>query len=73
MPASYRDSSRQPQPAGLPDTAMAAAFLRALVRLAGAHHSKTEVTIPTGTVEIGELELVLCALGLIRNDRQASQ
>ena len=55
--------------AGLPQTAMAAAFLRALVRMVGANHSRTKVTLPTGIVDIGELELVLRALGLL--DRRA--
>lgn len=57
--------------AGLPETAMAAAFLRALVRLVGTHHSKT-ITIPTGIVDVGELKLVLRALRLI-DDRRGPQ
>jgi hypothetical protein len=51
--------------AGLPNTAMASAFLDALVCLVSANHSKTKVTLPTGIVDVGELELVLRTLGLI--------
>jgi hypothetical protein len=54
--------------AGLPDTAMAAAFLRALVRLVGTHPTGT-ITIPTGVANLDEIELVLRALGLIRDRR----
>ena len=62
-----------PAPFNIPDTAMASSFLNALVRLVGAHHSKTKVTLPTGIVDTGELELVLRALGLVQDNRRASQ
>jgi hypothetical protein len=64
--------ARMPAFFNIPDTAMASAFLNALVRLVGAHHSKTKVTLPTGIVEVGELELVLRALRLI-DDRRGPQ
>jgi hypothetical protein len=67
-----RSFSSDRQKSQTPPTAMAAAFLRALVRLAGAHQSKIKITIPTGTADIGETKLVLCAFGLIR-DRRAPQ
>jgi|RhiMethySRZTD1v2_1073278.scaffolds.fasta_scaffold16345_6 hypothetical protein len=54
----------------IPDTAMASAFLNALVRLTGANRSKTKVTLPTGIADVDEVEVVLRALGLIR-DRKA--
>ena len=53
----------------IPDTAMASAFLNALVRLVGTHHT-TKVVLPTGTVDVDELELVLRALGLIQERRR---
>ena len=58
------------QQAGLPQTAMAAVFLKALARLAACRPDRsTEITLPTGVANIGEIELVLCALGLIRASR----
>ena len=61
-----KSSGRQ---VGLPDTAMAAAFLRALGRWVGAHRSVNKIAIPTGTVDAAELARVVCALGLV--DRRA--
>jgi hypothetical protein len=53
------------QQAGLPQTAMAAAFLKALARVAARRPDRsTEITLPTGVAK-----LVLCALGLIRASR----
>jgi hypothetical protein len=69
MPAPYKDCSRHVQTAQI-NTAMSAAFLRALVRLVGIRHSKT-LTLPTGVANVGEIELVLRALSLIRDDRRA--
>jgi hypothetical protein len=55
------------QQAGLPNTAMAAAFLKALARLAARRPDRsTKITLPTGVTNIGGIELVLCALGLVR-------
>jgi hypothetical protein len=60
-------AGRQP---AIPDTAIADAFLKALVRLVAARHSrKTKIVLPTGIVDAGELEPVLRGLGLI--DRRA--
>lgn len=47
----------------MPDTAMANAFLAALVHLVGTPHRSTKVVLPIGIVDVGELELVLRALG----------
>lgn len=73
MHASYRDNSRQLQPAGLPNTAFSAAFLKALARLAARRiDSSTEIVVlPTGAADLGEIKLVLRALGVMR-DRRAS-
>lgn len=68
MPASYKEDPHRPQQAALPNTAMANAFLQALVRWAAAPRSD-RIALPTGVVDRGELTLVLCALGLI--DRRA--
>ena len=55
---------------GIPQTAFATAFLKALVRLAARRPDRaTKITLPTGVANIGELELVLRALGLIRGRR----
>lgn len=63
MPASFN----------IPDTARASAVLNALVCLVGVHHSKTKVILPAGIADIGEIELVLRALGPVRDDRRGSQ
>ena len=55
----------------IPDTAMASAFLSALVRLVGVNHQSKTVTLPTGPADVDEIERVLRALGLIRDDRPA--
>jgi hypothetical protein len=55
---------------GIPQTAFAAAFLRALARLAARRpDSSIEIVLPTGAAKLGEIELVLRALGLIRDRR----
>jgi hypothetical protein len=56
------------RPAGLPDTAMAAAFLAPLARWARSHRSNP-VTIPTGIVQASELRLVMRGPGHVRNNR----
>jgi hypothetical protein len=64
-----KSSGRQ---AGLPNTAMAAAFLRALARLAARPpNPSTAIILSTGVSNIGEVELILCALGAIRNYQRA--
>ena len=68
MPESYKGGSHRPQSAVFPDTAMANAFLHALVRLVSTHHTR-KVVLPTGIANVDEL--VLRALGLIRDDRRA--
>lgn len=51
------------QQAGPPQTAMAAAFLKALARLAARRPDRsTEITLPTGVANIGEIELVFVRL-----------
>jgi hypothetical protein len=50
-------------PPAMPDTAMAAAFLRALARWAA--KPSVKITTPTGEVAGEELVLVLRALGLL--------
>lgn len=57
--------------APFPDTALSAAFLRALVRLVGAHRSKPKlkIAIPTGITDVDELTRVLRALQLAREFR----
>jgi hypothetical protein len=75
VPASYKGCPPRPQ-SGAPfsNTALSAAFLKALVRLVARRPDHfTKITLPTGGATIGEIELVLRALNLIRNDRRASQ
>lgn len=73
MPASFNKFfAVRKSAAPVPDTALAAAYLSALVRFVSAHHSKTKVTLPTGVVDVDELELVLRALGLVQDSRRAS-
>lgn len=68
--ATPKSHSRQ---AGLPDTALASAYLAAVMRLAARRpDGSTKITIPTGIANIGEIELVLRGLGLIR-DRRTSR
>jgi hypothetical protein len=55
---------------GMPDTAMAAAFLVALARWAERHASTDKITLPTGIVAASELARVLRAIGLL--DRRPS-
>jgi hypothetical protein len=55
----------------IPDTAMASAFLDALVDLVGTPHHPEKVVLPTGTADVDEVERVLRGLGLIRDDRRA--
>jgi len=70
--ASYRDSPRRRQLAGRPPTAMQDAFLRAITRLAARRPDRSaQIALPTGIANIGEVELVLRALGAIRNDQRA--
>ena len=65
-----KSSGRQ---VGLPDTAMAAAFLGALMRWAKRRpNTDAKIAIPTGTVTAGELVRVVRALGFTRNDRKRS-
>jgi hypothetical protein len=47
----------------MPDTALAAAYMRALARWAERHASTGNITLPTGTATTSELVLVLRALG----------
>lgn len=50
----------------VPDTVMAHAFLRALMRWAKRRpNTDAWIAIPTGTVTAGELARVVCALGLV--------
>jgi hypothetical protein len=68
MHAPFRQSSRRPQQI-IPDTLMAHAYLKALAHLAARQvDCSTQVILPTGPADIGEVELVLRALGRIRND-----
>jgi hypothetical protein len=57
-----REEARMLPAYNIPDTAMASAFLNALVRLVSAHHSKTKVILPTGIVDVDEVQLVPRAL-----------
>lgn len=50
---------------GLPDTIMANAFLRALVRFATTHDATAKTTLPTGEASVAELRMVLRNLNLI--------
>lgn len=52
-----------PQCFNISNTAMASAFLNALVRLVSANHSKAKVTLPTGIVDVDELEPRLTRAG----------
>lgn len=45
------------------ETAMAAAFLKALAKWSARHTNTDKITLPTGTVAGSELEPVLRALG----------
>ena len=58
-----------PAPFNIPETAMASAFLDALVDLVGTPHHPEKVVLPTGIVGADELEPVLRALGLIDDRR----
>lgn len=52
----------------LPNTAFTAAFLKALERLiARSRDRSTKIPLPTGPACIGEIELVLRALGLVQD------
>ena len=65
MPASYKGCFHRLQ-SGAPfsNTALSAAFLKALVRLVARRPDHfTKITLPTGAVTIGELELVFARLG----------
>jgi hypothetical protein len=74
MHASYKGLLHRPQSgAPFPDTALSAAFLKALVRLVARRPDHfTKIALPTGAATIGEIKLVLRALDLIRDPR-ASQ
>ena len=51
----------------MPKTAMASAYLRALIRAVSTRHPATKVVLPTGIAEVSELARVLQALNLIPN------
>jgi len=52
---------------GIPDTALADAFLRALIcKVAKTTDPNTKITVPTGIATVGEIERVLRNLNLIR-------
>lgn len=51
---SFKPQPKNPQ-AFLPNTAMAAAFLRALAKWSARHASTDKITLPTGIVTGGEL------------------
>jgi hypothetical protein len=56
--------------AWMPNTAMADAYLRALVRkVTKVPHSTEKIVVPAGIAEVGELARVLCALNLIPNSK----
>jgi hypothetical protein len=55
--------------AGVADTIMAAAFLRALQSWAERHHADGMISIPTGLVDIAELTKVVLALGQLKRSQ----
>jgi hypothetical protein len=65
--------SRHAEPAGLPHTALAAAFLQALQRWTLKHRDDagTRIVIPAGTVGAPELRQVVLALLAIRQNKAA--
>jgi hypothetical protein len=65
VPRHHTNSARRTGPAGLPDTALAHAYLRALQRVAAKNNCQAlQVMLPTGAAPVGEILIVLKNLQL---------